>query len=162
MIDKVRLKDLRSQGKSYNEIARILKCSKSTVYYHLNEDYAEKIKKKVAEDNKTFKGKLRKRINKFSRPSNKNPHSETQYESFTVNDFLEKFSYNPKCYITGKEIDLTDFSSYHLDHIIPLSRGGDCSLENCGVTSPIANQLKHTLLVDELVDLCKLVVKNLS
>ena len=45
MIDKVRLKDLRSKGKSYGEIAKILKCSKSTVCYHLNEGYAKKTKK---------------------------------------------------------------------------------------------------------------------
>lgn len=48
---------------------------------------------------------------------------------------------------------------YQLDHIIPVSKGEDNSLENMGITIPIANQAKTDLTLEEYLDLCKQVLE---
>ena len=64
------------------------------------------------------------------------------------------------CYLTGRPIDLNKSRSYHLDHIVPRSRGGDDSLDNCQIACREANQAKGDLLVEEFVALCKKVVEK--
>lgn len=73
---------------------------------------------------------------------------------FTVQQLLDKIGPNPKCYLTGASIDLLDTSSYSLDHIIPRSKGGDNSLENCGLCLRHINTMKSDLTVEEFYDSC--------
>lgn len=73
--------------------------------------------------------------------------------------FLEKFTLTTTCYLTGTPIDLKEPSSYHLDHIVPTSRGGTNDLDNVGVTIPAANAAKGDLSVEELIELCKAILK---
>ncbi|MFM8758436.1 MAG: HNH endonuclease domain-containing protein, partial [Methylophilaceae bacterium] len=61
---------------------------------------------------------------------------------------------------TGVPIDLNKSRSYHLDHIVPKSRGGDDSLGNCQIACREANQAKGDLLVDEFLALCKKVIQH--
>lgn len=49
---------------------------------------------------------------------------------------------------------------YQLDHIIPVSKGDDNSLENMGIAIPIANQAKTDLTLEEYLDLCKQVLEH--
>jgi hypothetical protein len=79
---------------------------------------------------------------------------------FSAKDLLEKIGDNPVCYLTGVNIDLNKPRSYHLDHIVPKSRGGDDSLNNCQIACREANQAKGDLLVSEFVELCKKVIKH--
>ena len=74
----------------------------------------------------------------------------------------EKFGNTPKCYLTGESIDLSDMSSYSLDHINPLSRGGKSTLDNMGLTTKIANQSKSGLTREEFIDLCIKVLRHNS
>ena len=50
--------------------------------------------------------------------------------------------------------------SYNLDHVTPRSRGGDNSLDNLGITTPIANKSKTNLTTEEYLELCKKVLEN--
>lgn len=68
---------------------------------------------------------------------------------------LEKIGDNPVCYLTGRPINLEDSRSYNLDHIIPKSKGGNNSLENCQIACRDANQAKNDLTYDEFIQLCK-------
>ena len=81
---------------------------------------------------------------------------------FTLDELIEKLGDNPKCYLTGKEIDLSKSGSYSLDHIVPKSKGGENSLENCGLTCREANQAKSDLDLEEFVSLCQAVIDNFS
>jgi CRISPR/Cas system Type II protein with McrA/HNH and RuvC-like nuclease domain len=45
----------------------------------------------------------------------------------------------------GEPIDLQDMPRYSFDHIIPLSRGGESTLENMGLALKEANQAKSDL-----------------
>lgn len=169
--------ELRDKGCSYNEICSILKCSKSIVSYHCgkgqktktlfrNAQYRQKnvILKKIhrfyfpkytdslnlLSSNKSVKYKLSNKIRKFgdSKPM------------FTVDELLNKIGSNPICYLTGLPIDLQDSKAYQLDHKIPKSRGGDNSLENCGLVCRRANMSKSDMTYEEYVELCKLVISH--
>lgn len=64
------------------------------------------------------------------------------------------------CYLTGRKVEFNKRFSYELDHIIPRSRGGDCSFENLGIACVQANQAKRDMTLDEFFQLCIDVVKH--
>ena len=78
--------------------------------------------------------------------------------AFTIQEFLDKVGDHPICSLTGRSIDLMKPASYQLDHIVPRSKGGDNSLDNCQLTCKEANQAKHNLTKKEFLQLCKEVV----
>lgn len=140
--DKINL--LRSEGKSYKQIQKILNCSKSTINWHLTKD-----------SNSRIKVRLRNRIQKFHKKVNKN------YKvSFDLENLYQKFGSKTKCYITGMEIDLNDIDSFELDHIIPISKGGDANINNLGIVNKNANRMKSDLSLSELISMCKMVLVN--
>lgn len=79
---------------------------------------------------------------------------------FTLQDALSKFGDNPSCYLSGVPIDLDLPGTYHFDHVVPRSRGGDDSLGNLGLTTRQANLSKSDLPLDEYLDLCRQVLQN--
>ncbi len=79
--------------------------------------------------------------------------------TLTYEDVMKKIGPNPTCYLTGESIELDKPSTYSLDHIIPISRGGDNSLENMGLCTRAVNQAKSDLLPDEFRTLCLKVIK---
>lgn len=152
-MDIEKMKSLRSQGLSYKRIGEKMGCSPSKIRYHLDDKYR---KRKLKLDVKYKKENiLLQKLNKFlARGGNKTV-------KFTQKDLLKKIGDNPKCYLTGVKIDLKDSSSYQLDHIIPVSLGGENSLENCGLTCPEANMMKHSMTLEQLYKMCSLILKNL-
>lgn len=81
---------------------------------------------------------------------------EGTYEGmrFSAKQLLEKIGDDPRCSLTGRPIDLSDGPSYHLDHIIPKTKGGDNSLDNCQILCREANQSKAGLTTEEFLSLC--------
>ena len=73
-------------------------------------------------------------------------------KKFTNKDLREKLEANPYCYLSGEKIDLMDSKQYSLDHIVPLSRGGTNDMENCGLASFDANQMKSSFMLNEYRD----------
>ena len=79
---------------------------------------------------------------------------------YTYHDAIEHLGgHITKCYITGREIDITK-DDFNLDHIIPASKGGTGELSNMGITIPEVNQMKNNLLLDDFIALCKEVLEN--
>lgn len=178
---KEKILELRKQGKSYNEISNILNCAKSSVSYHCNEQirikhfirqkhyrkqnhpYVAKINRfrneKINNSKKTFiTAKTRKQLTDKVIDFQKRGNLMNQIK-FAVEDVINKFGENPKCYLTGQEIDVNKPSTYHFDHIIPVSRGGDNSLDNLGICTKNANLAKKDMTPDEFINLCKQVLK---
>jgi 5-methylcytosine-specific restriction endonuclease McrA len=62
---------------------------------------------------------------------------------------------NGHCSLTGRELDIRTF---HVDHIVPASRGGSDDLSNLRLLSPEANASKHGLKDEEFIALCADVV----
>ncbi len=177
VINNERMKDkileLRCQGKSYNEIALILNCSKSTVSYYCGKGQKEKSKERVSKKRSLDHPASRKVENFIGRKKVKNATEKFQMRDgsgrldsmkdakivFKVSDVLDKFGENPKCYLTGRPIDWNDPKSYSFDHVVAASRGGSNSLENLQLVCPEVNCAKSDLSVEEFIGFCKEVLE---
>ena len=179
---KDKILELRALGYSYRKIQDEIKCSKGTIAYHCGEGQKEKYNNRCKSNrskqhplirkienfvyDKYFEPKPRKicintlnrnlrlRIETFSMINNK----EYNNMAFTIKDFLDKVGDNPICSLTGKRIDLMKPKTYQLDHIVPRSKGGENTLNNCQLVLKEVNLAKHTLSSEEFVKLCREVV----
>ena len=166
---------LRKSGLTYSEISKSLNCSNSTIAYYCNETSKERIKQ-YQENNKEFYRFLKQldnfkrrkmNTNKISVCANWNKKFRTACSHFRTRDKMElenNFTYHDaidhlggeitKCYLTGRKIDITK-DDFTLDHIIPVSLGGSCELDNMGITIPEANSMKSNIMLDDFFNLCK-------
>lgn len=172
---------LRKKGKTYNEISKLLQCSKSVISYHCGKNGTEKKRVKNSVKNrhplckkvssfktrcsranyKIFQAKLKTFKRKSSKSGN---HTNTIVNSinknYTCQDVIDKLGENPSCYLTGEKIDLNKPETYNLDHIIPSSRGGTNDLSNLQICLKEANFAKGDLLLDELFILCEKILSH--
>jgi 5-methylcytosine-specific restriction endonuclease McrA len=177
---KHKILELRQMGLSYDMIKSKLLCSKSTISYYCGENQSNKrnIRQRKRRSLNVLNNKIesflhRKQNSIFEFKETRNVRKILQIklrgfsmdrktkkvkQKFSLQELIDKIGDNPKCYITGRPIDLTDGKSYHLDHIIPISKGGDNSLSNCNIACKEANQAKHNLSYEEFVQLCKEVI----
>jgi len=80
---------------------------------------------------------------------------------FTNAELKQKILDDPRCYITGETFDPYDSTQWSLDHITPKSRGGTSELTNAGQTTKMANQMKSSMTMEELLDMCeKILIHN--
>lgn len=174
--------ELRDQGYSYNKIQSELNCSKGTISYHLGKGQKEKARKRSLKCKKSNPLRTKywkfieaiepkpkvlpmnpdiRKILKTKRDSFSFDRYKKEYNyMFTLDELIEKIGDNPKCYLTGKEIDLSKSRSYSLDHVVPRAKGGDNSLDNCRLSSREANMAKSDLSLEEFISLCQSVVDN--
>lgn len=173
------IQDLRNQGLSYLQISKDLGCSKSTVAYYCNESIKDLSSKKSHNYKKTWVGKFISRLdaykhrkfnpNKVFMCQDWNKKFRTQISKFKHRykhrgNIIEHYSYmraldyfggtKTKCYLTGHEINI-ETDDYQLDHIVPVSKGGDNKLTNMGIVVPAVNKMKSDLTVEELFYWCK-------
>lgn len=179
--------ELREQGLSYREVETKLGCSRSLISYHcgtgqkdktLNRQrkdrkenvlkrkatrfrcFSKKSKTKQQSSNKKIQQILQNKIGRFCLTERVKGRYAKCRIMFKTKDLIERIEANPVCYLTGRKIDLEDGRSYHLDHIIPRSKGGDNSMDNCGLACKSANQAKTDLTLEEFVQLCREVVER--
>lgn len=177
---------LRQEGKSYNEICKVLNCSKSTVAYHLNsttkqatrvwqsrrrkEDWRYQFmykcsnfltRKDRSQHSRTmcldWNKKFRTRVSEFCNRYKNKGNLVKKCNYKEVLEYLKGTKVN--CYLTGTPIDL-EKDNYCFDHIVPVSKGGTNDLSNLGITIPIANYSKSDLTVEEYLELCKKVLEH--
>ena len=79
---------------------------------------------------------------------------------YGIRELLDKIGLNPRCYLTGDQIDLEDSASYNFDHIIPVCKGGTNDLSNLGICTKAANLAKNELTESQFLALCKKVLIN--
>jgi hypothetical protein len=164
---------LRSEGKTYNEIKKQLKCSKGTISYHCGEGQKEKYRQRQRRNRRTINGIIGKKIDHFIRPKVHNyKRARCNFRTtgrFNYSSAYKKIIENPVCYLTGRKIDLSNSRSYELDHIESASKGrSDYSkkyvlnntLKNMGLLSRDVNRAKHDLSVDDFIQLCKEVCEH--
>lgn len=182
---KEKILKLRSEGKSFREIEKILGCSRGTISYHCGKGQKEKTQERTRKKRSKahpFENKFYHFHDNYILSSNKKDiiqfkaikliyikiisfHRDqkkmtTTPISFSVQDVIKKFEKNPRCYLTGDEIDINKPRTYEFDHIIPRSKGGQNTLENLGICTRQANRSKETMTPDEFINMCKRVVEN--
>jgi len=178
---KQKILNLRVENKTYNEIMSILKCSKGTISYYLGKDQKAKTNNRKRENRQ--KNPLLKKFNAykftFYTQVNKNILFKTRkinsiimektlkfrkrgtiMSDLNFQDVLLKIGDQPKCYLTGRTIDLSKPKTYHFDHIVPVSKGGKNTIDNFGLTSKEANMAKNDLLLEDFIKLCSDVLIN--
>lgn len=80
--------------------------------------------------------------------------SRSWTDGFTYDQLLDKYEGFPVCYLTGKQINLLDSQSYHLDHRKPVALGGTSTLDNCEFACCEANLAKGYFLHEDFLTLC--------
>jgi len=179
---KDQILNLRKIGLSYKDIQKKLGCSKSTISYYCGKDQRDKknlrqqkrrsisvLRNKIEtflyknktinhhiEDHRDIRKILQIKLSFFSM----NRKTKAVKQKFSLQDLIDKIGDNPVCYLTGRPIDLSDGRSYHLDHIVPISRGGSNDLSNCQIACKEANQAKNNLSVNEFIQLCQEVINK--
>lgn len=155
-----RVSELRQTGMGYGSIAKALGVSKSLVRYYVNPAERERSKSATTEARKNnplrFKlyRMLTRKLGNYVRGSGDRTLAKLNYP-----EIVAKFTDNPRCYMTGTTIDLMQPSTYHLDHIVPVSRGGSSTLDNLGLAIRVVNQSKADMTPDEYISLCKQVLE---
>lgn len=168
-----RILSLRTQGKSYKEISAILGCSKSTISYYCADGAKEKNRERQRKNREKIS--ILKKVENFQFKRIRDKSDDFQRERILVNgknrlgkrtinfrwgDVIEKFGWQTKCYLTGETIDLKKTEMYQFDHIISLAKGGLSTLDNLGICLRDANQAKHDMSVEELLELCKKILEH--
>ncbi len=177
---KEQIQKLRAEGLGYKKIAKLVGCSRSLVVYYCDTNAKDKLKirmrqrrskvhpyktkwVKFTESRKPkekvdsiWKEPIRHKIyNKIIRFQNNSRSKYMNLKEITVDDIITKFGEHPKCYLTGEDIDIYKPTTYHFDHIIPRSKGGPNTIDNLGICTKNANQAKHDMTPDELIQFCK-------
>jgi 5-methylcytosine-specific restriction endonuclease McrA len=165
---KEQILKLRTDGLSYNEICKRLKCPKSLVSYYCGD--GQKTKTITRNQKRGFRLNVDKKMNNFKSKKltdktndfqrRDGHHNGVRNITFTWKDLIEKFGNNPVCYLTGREINLQETSSYHFDHIVPATRGGSNNINNLGLAHKEANKAKSDMIVEEFLKLCKEVLEH--
>jgi 5-methylcytosine-specific restriction endonuclease McrA len=154
---KEKIMQLREEGKSYNEIKKVLGCSKGTIAYHCGDGQKDKAMERMRKNRKTLNSILKRKKDNFCSAGERRGERSRKRVSapFSSKEFFNKLNDSPKCYLTGRSVDLFQPKSYQCDHITPISKGGGCKLENLGLTCRDANQAKSDMTLKEFLSLCK-------
>ena len=172
---------LRLQGLSYRDIQNTLGCSKSTISYHLGEGQKEKTKQRRKKIPSSTYSHV-KRVNTFQNPIVRNQKklnpapSQTQRQmtksitdkasrfqrssAFNYKDVYAKYGDHFQCALTGRPLSWNNPHTYEYDHILPVARGGNSSIDNLQLVCTDANRAKNDMTEEEFLDLCKEVVLN--
>lgn len=164
---KKEILELRAEGKTYNQIKDILGCSKGTISFHCGKGQKEKSHERSRLRKQTIQGNIEKRIQRYLlrmsrdfRNANKEHSKRITTHTFKVQEVLSKIGANPQCYLTGDNINLLDYKSYQFDHIKPVNKGGENSLDNLGLTTKLANMSKTDMELEEYLHLCEKVLRK--
>lgn len=175
-----KIKKLRDQGYTYNEIAQELECAKSTVCYHLGDGQKAKSKKrfenidpitrkiikKVDHFKRTYRVRDKRTINVTHRYISKSiTDRPLKFQrggevTFVAKDVYEKYGDVFKCALTGRKLHWHKPDEYEYDHIIPASKGGSNTLDNLQIVCKDANRCKSNLMPEEFMTICEEVLVN--
>jgi 5-methylcytosine-specific restriction endonuclease McrA len=146
MVDNEKILRLKFQGYSTKEIAGIVKLSPITV------------NAKLSGRRDRLEGIITEKLNKYHKGHKSNHISNIV--PLDKDAARVKINKTSNCYLTGRPLNLTDKTSWSLDHKNPRSRGGTNSIQNMGVACQIANRSKQDMTVKEYLELCQDVLQN--
>ena len=181
-----KIQELRKQGKTFRQIAKELNCAPSAVAYACSQKVKDDCRKRCENlpewENRLLKAlgnfkhkrparikesknsdwnmRIRSAVSFFKKRAMKNNKNINDNVSYSYKDVIKHIGgTTTKCYLTGRTIDILK-DEYHLDHIVPVAKGGTNELSNLGITCPDANMSKSSMTVDEYLALCKEVLEH--
>ena len=116
--------------------------------------HRESIKEKQRQWDKTEKGIICKKRNKANRRLREKRGIITPDDT---NEFLKN---HHTCYWCNKQINKEDSRSYHLDHFIPLSKGGLNVIKNIVLSCAKCNLSKGAMMPEDFAKKIKKVINN--
>jgi len=170
---------LRLQGLSYKDIQNTLGCSLGTISYYLGKGQKEKTKQRRKNVSRPTYIHV-KRTNSFQTPTIRKQKKLNPKKSFThremtksisdkasrfqrssafnYKDVYAKYGDHFQCELTGRPLTWNEPHTYEYDHILPVARGGNSSIDNLQIVCIDANRAKNDMTEEEFLDLCKEVV----
>lgn len=152
----------------YKRVAKQVGCSPNLVRYHTDPLEVQRNRSRKKDYFKNLNGVLKRKKDNFqcigprirqSAISGRKSAGRVP-SAFTAEELREKLESNPRCYLTGRSVDLLAPATYQLDHIHPASRGGTNELDNCGLVCKPANMAKGNMLHSEFLELCREVLEH--
>lgn len=153
---------LRKEGKTYDEIRTEVGCSKGTISYHCGKGQKIKYRNRQRRNRKKINNIINRKIKNFKNAAlhGTDPYKRKTTGRFSYASAYEKVLNSQVCYLSGRRIDLSDTTSFHIDHIKPICRGGKNTLKNLGVLRKEVNMAKGGMMNSEFIDLCIDVLKH--
>ena len=81
-------------------------------------------------------------------------------ETGNIIEVISENEWKAKCGISGEVFTMTAKTQWHIDHIVPESKGGDASPENLQLVLAKYNQMKADMTQEELMKAVEIVYKN--
>lgn len=136
------------QAKEAYQLAKEIVKQKQREYYKANTDKCKEYHKQYHEDHKKDEVySSTRRNNKHIRRTREKEQCDNTVTAQTL-EFL-KIKQEYKCNYCMSDLNFTDLGAVHLDHIIPISKGGFHSITNVCWTCPACNLSKGSKLLEE-------------
>lgn len=136
---------------SYRKIAKRLGISVWRTEYLSNPK--RRMIQKTAQIKYRLSNPLQKKVAAFHEMTNRRNGKKCS-RKFTYAEFLAKVGDTPICYLTKAKIDLNKPETYSIDHVVPISKGGDNSIDNAGLIRRDVNEVKDSNTPQQLFPIC--------
>lgn len=136
---------LIQQKEYYNKNKKNI-LEKSKEYRIKNKD---KIRKRMIDYSKTVSHKISKRTSNHLRNTKIRATNDKTINKLSLIELMNR--QNNKCYYCNTDLDITKKFSVHLDHFIPINKGGTHSINNVVWSCKKCNLSKHSKYPDRLL-----------
>ena len=137
--DKIKEREKNYREKNKDKIKKYREKNKDKIREEKREYYLNNknlFKEKMREYRKTEKGKM------VYKNSNNKRRAKIREGNIKTEDLKLLIENSKTCYWCNTKINKKEKAGYHLDHYIPLSKGGTHTLENIVISCPNCNILK--------------------
>ena len=108
--------------------------------YYLKNQEKIKEQKRIQRQNPTLEQIEKERIRGRIRSAKRRQITGSHLSIKTIRNLLEQYKY--KCYYCNTNINHKEKNSYHIDHYIPIAKGGTNDVENLVISCPTCNMSK--------------------
>lgn len=144
--------------KQWHQVNKEERSEKHKQYYKQNKKHIFEMVKKYKTENKEYYSEWHKQYAQTSKGKavakagrqNRRARVKNATGSHTAKDILNLFDLQSgKCVYCNKKLHKTKRNSYHVDHIVPLAKGGSNAVDNLQILCARCNMQKHDKMPEE-------------